>query len=150
MTLFWRNDDGGPGLGKDSRLVFDAPADGIYQVRVGDPRGEGGRAHAYRLTVPPPRPDFRVVAEPRPELFRGSALPIRVRAERVDEFDGAISLRLVGLPAGLEAPATAIPAGESSTSFALYADPKATLSPRPSRRPAPSPARRCGPSGRSR
>ena len=26
FTLFYRNDDGGPGYGKDSRLFFDAPA----------------------------------------------------------------------------------------------------------------------------
>ena len=63
VTLFWRNDDA-PGLGKDSRLVFDAPADGLYQVRVGDARGEGGPAHAYRLTVRPPRPDFTVSFAP--------------------------------------------------------------------------------------
>jgi len=38
VTLYYRNDDGGPGFGKDSRLVFDAPADGEYQVRVVDSR----------------------------------------------------------------------------------------------------------------
>jgi hypothetical protein len=131
VTLFWRNDDGGPGFGKDSRLVFDAPADGTYQVRVGDARGEGGRGHAYRLTLRPPRPDFRVTAEHRPELFRGGAVPVRVRAERLDEFDGAISLRLLGLPPGLTAPATTVPAGENSTAFALHADAKAVLPAKP-------------------
>jgi hypothetical protein len=34
VTLFWRNDDGGPAFDKDSRLVFDPPADGTYQVRI--------------------------------------------------------------------------------------------------------------------
>src|SRR5262245_65003228 len=58
VTLYWRNDDGGPGFGKDSRLVFDPPADGTYIVRVGDSRGEASKAHAYRLTVRHPRPDF--------------------------------------------------------------------------------------------
>src|SRR5205085_12290051 len=79
VTLFWRNDDGGPGLGKDSRLVFDPPADGVYQVRVGDARGEGDPAHAYRLTVRPPRPGFTVSFAPTaPAVSRGSAVPIRV------------------------------------------------------------------------
>src|SRR5262249_61550482 len=60
FTLFWRNDDGGPAHGRDSRLFFDPPADGDYRVRVGDARGEGGSPYAYRLTVRPPRPDFTV------------------------------------------------------------------------------------------
>src|SRR5207237_10127963 len=48
VTLYWRNDDGGPGFGKDSRLAFDPPADGDYQVRVGDARGQGGPRYAFR------------------------------------------------------------------------------------------------------
>jgi hypothetical protein len=122
VTLYWRNDDGGPGLGKDSRLVFDPPADGTYQVRILDSRGAGSRAHAYRLTVRPPVPDFSVSVRPTtPAVFRGGAVPIRVSAQRIDEFDEVIHLRLLGLPPGLHAPETTIPAGEKSTAFALYA-----------------------------
>ena len=58
IQLNYRNDDGGTGYGKDSRLFFDPPADGEYQVRIGDSRGQGGRNYAYRLTVRPPRPDL--------------------------------------------------------------------------------------------
>src|SRR5262249_56440425 len=64
VTLFARNDDGGPGYGKDSRLFFDPPADGEYQVRVGDSRGQGGRDFVYRLTIRPPRPNFNVKFTP--------------------------------------------------------------------------------------
>jgi hypothetical protein len=55
VTLYYRNDDGGSGYGKDSRLFFDPPADGEYQVRIGDSRGQGGVDYAYRLTVRPRR-----------------------------------------------------------------------------------------------
>jgi hypothetical protein len=128
VTLFWRNDDGGPGFGKDSRLVFDPPADGTYSVRVADARGEGSTAHAYRLTVRRPRPDFSVSFTPTaPAVGKRSALPVRVTARRVDEFDGEIRLRLLNLPRGFHAPATTIPAGENSTGFALYAEPGATV-----------------------
>ncbi len=131
VTLFWRNDDGGPGFGKDSRLVFDPPTDGEYQVRVGDSRGEGSRAHAYRLTVRPPRPDFTIAfGPPAPVVSKGSAVPIRATAKRVDEFEGPIHLKLHNLPPGFEAPETTIPAGESSTSFALYASPLAKALPK--------------------
>ncbi len=129
ITVPYRNDDGGAGYGKDSRLFFDPPADGEYQVRVGDARGHGGSAHAYRLTIRPPRPGFNVSFTPTsPALWKGGALPINVTAERIDGYEGEIALRLENLPKGLHAPATTIPAGENTTSFALFAEADAALS----------------------
>ena len=64
FPLAYRNDDGGPGLGKDSRVVFDPPADGVYQVRITDANRAGSPVHAYRLTVRPPRPDFAIRLQP--------------------------------------------------------------------------------------
>jgi hypothetical protein len=128
VTLYHRNDDGGPDYGKDSRLVFDPPADGTYQVRIGDSRGEGSRAHAYRLTVRPPRPSFTVNFSPTsPAVWKGGAVPVTVTTDRTDDFDGAIDVRLENLPPGFSAPATTIPAGENRTTFALWADAKAAL-----------------------
>ena len=37
--LTWRNDDGGPGYGPDSRLNFVAPQDGDYILHLKDVRG---------------------------------------------------------------------------------------------------------------
>jgi hypothetical protein len=128
VTLYHRNDDGGPGFGKDSRLTFDPPADGEYLVRVGDARGQGGPDFAYRLTVRPPRPDYRVRFSPdAPVVWKGGAVPVAVTAERVDGFDGPTEVRLENLPPGFNAPPTTIPAGENSTSFALYAEPTAAV-----------------------
>ncbi|MFO0845316.1 MAG: WD40 repeat domain-containing protein [Gemmataceae bacterium] len=130
-TLYWRNDDGGPGLGKDSRLVFDPPADGTYIVRVTDARGEGGPGHGYRLTVRPPRPDFNVSFAVAGAVSKGGAVPVRVDVRRIDEFDGAIDLKLTGLPQGFSAPLTNMPAGENSTAFSLYAEPSAAAPAKP-------------------
>src|SRR5207244_96744 len=58
FTLTYRNDDGGPYCGKDSRLVFDPPAGGDYLVRLSDAYGRSGPEFAYRLTAHPLRPDF--------------------------------------------------------------------------------------------
>lgn len=121
-TLFWRNDDGGPGFGKDSRLVFDPPADGVYQLRVGDARGEGSNAHGYRLTVRPPKPDYSVSFRLAGTVSKGGAIPVTVDVDRIDEFAGAIELKLTGLPAGFHAPVTNVPAGENGTVVSLYAD----------------------------
>ncbi len=126
VTLYYRNDDGGPAHGRDSRLFFDAPADGDYLVRIGDSRGQGGSDYAYRLTVRPPRPDFNVSFSPTaPAVWKGGAVPVSVTADRSDGYDGAIAVRLENVPAGFSAPATSIPAGENSTAFALYAEPGA-------------------------
>jgi hypothetical protein len=123
FTLYYRNDDGGPGLSRDSRLYFDPPADGPYQVRIADSRGQGGRNYVYRLTVRPPRPSFTVSFNPTsPAVWKGGAIPITATAERLDGYEGPIALRLENLPPGFSAPATTIPAGENSTAFSLYAD----------------------------
>jgi hypothetical protein len=127
VTLYARNDDG-PGLGKDSRLVFEPPADGVYQVRISDSRGQGSPLHAYRLTVRPPRPDFQVRFTPTaPAVSKGSALPISVTAERIDEFDGEVRLELQNLPPGFSAPKTSILPDDLSTSLALFAEAAATV-----------------------
>jgi hypothetical protein len=126
VTVYYHNDDGGASYGKDSRLFFDPPADGEYQVRIGDSRGKAGENYAHRLTIRPPRPSFTVSFNPTsPAVWKGGALPINVTAERLDGFDGAIDVRLENLPPGFSAPATTIPAGETTTSFALWADPSA-------------------------
>jgi WD40 repeat protein len=128
IALPYRNDDGGPGYGKDSRLFFDPPADGDYLARITDARGEGGSRYAYRLTVRPPRPSYTVSFSPNaPSVWKGGAVPVSVTANRTDGYDGAIEVRLENLPAGFSAPATTIPAGENSTALALSAAPDASV-----------------------
>lgn len=132
IQLPYRNDDGGPGYGKDSRIFFDPPADGEYVVRIGDARGQGGQDYAYRLTIRPPNPGFTVSFTPTaPAVWKGSAIPISVTADRADGYDGPIDVQLDGLPAGLSAPAGHISAGQNTTALALAADSSAALPARP-------------------
>jgi hypothetical protein len=131
VTLYYRNDDGEGAFGKDSRLIFDPPADGEYQVRIGDARGQGSSRHAYQLTVRPPRPDFRIRFTPTmPPVSKGSAITIDVNADRLDEYDGPIEVHLENLPPGFSAPSTTIPTGENRTNLALFAEPGATVPPK--------------------
>jgi WD40 repeat protein len=126
VKIFYRNDDGGPGYSKDSRITFDPPADGEYLVRVGDSRGKGGHDYAYRLTIRPPRPDYTVAFNPTtPTVWKAGAIPVMVTVDRRDGFEGPIHIHLENLPTGFNAPPTTVPEGELSTSFALHAEPNA-------------------------
>jgi len=132
FALPYRNDDGGPGYGRDSRILFDPPADGDYLVRVSDARGQGGQTYSYRLTVRAPRPSFTVRFTPTsPLIFRGGAVPVQIAADRLDGYEGPINVRFEDLPPGFSAPATTIEAGQTSTSLALYADEGAKTPARP-------------------
>ncbi len=77
----------------DSRVVFDAPSDGIYYVRIGDAQHAGGADYPYRLRIGPPRPDFELRVTPSGVSGApGANLPLAVKALRKDGFDGEITL----------------------------------------------------------
>ena len=104
VRLPYRNDDGGPGFGKDSRLRFTAPADGDYVIKLRDVRGLSGEDYAYRLTLHPSAPDFQLSVNPRnANVPLGGRIPLTVTAFRMDDFDGPIEVSLEDLPAGIQA-----------------------------------------------
>ncbi len=121
--LYYRNDDGGPGFGKDSVVHFTAPADGEYIAQIRDVQGLGGEDYAYRLTVRPPRPDFRLSVAPRnPNVPVGGSVPVTVTAARLDGFDDPIEVTLADLPAGLHATRGTIARGQVFATVILSAD----------------------------
>jgi len=127
FDLVYRNDDGGPSFNKDSHLLFVPPEDAEYQVKVSD---SGLRSRgAYRLTIRPPRPSFKLSFTPStPSIFKGGGIPVRVSVEREDGFDGAIQVQLENLPPGFSSPSIEIEPGESSTSTTLHAESDAVVS----------------------
>jgi hypothetical protein len=123
VHLTYRNDDGGPGYGKDSRLRFTAPSDGEYILRLRDVRGEKGDDYAYRVIAREPQPDFRLSVAPKnPNVPAGGRLPITVTALRLDDFDGPIEIRIEDLPEGLTATSGVIAPGQVTTTLLLNAD----------------------------
>ncbi len=109
VPLYYRNDDGGPGLGSDSQILFDVPADGRYFVRIRDVRDFSGGGFFYRLVVRPRQEDFRIALDPEnPNIPRGGSLPVTVNVERVDGFNGPVEIRLERLPQGITATSTRI------------------------------------------
>jgi hypothetical protein len=128
VRLYYRNDDGGPGFGKDSLVDFTAPADGDYILRLSDVRGAGGDLHAYRLNLREPRPDFRLSVAPRNlNVPRGGVVPLTVTAFRLDGYDGPIEVSLSDLPPGLSATKNTIAAGGLSATILVSADAEAKL-----------------------
>jgi hypothetical protein len=126
--LYYRNDDGGPGYGKDSLVHFTAPADGEYVVAIRDVQGLGGDQYPYRLTIRRPHPDYRLTVAPRnPNVPVGGTVPVTVTAFRTDGFDGPIDVVLEDLPAGLHAAPSVIGKGQISATLAVSADASAKL-----------------------
>jgi hypothetical protein len=126
--LYYRNDDGGAAYGRDSVVHFSAPADGDYIARIRDVQGLGGENYGFRLTVRPPRGDFRLSVNPRnPNVPAGGSIPLTITALRMDGFDGPIDVELADLPAGLHATRAVIKPGQTSATLVLSADPQASL-----------------------
>lgn len=122
FRLTWRNDDGGPGYGADSRLDFVAPREGDYILRLADVRNLQGPAFAYQLTVRDASPDFQLAADPdHPNIPRGGSVPIEVRADRLPGYQGPIEIEVKGLRRGITATPATIAAGQDSTQVILSA-----------------------------
>ncbi|MDP9323306.1 MAG: hypothetical protein M3P13_06695, partial [Acidobacteriota bacterium] len=145
------NDDGGPRFGgRDSRLHFEAPADGDYFVRLRDVRGLDGERYGYRLTLREPAPDFEVTFDPKSfNIPRGGRVSLTVTADRKDGFDDAIDVELHDLPAGVTATAGRIPAGAATTVLMLAAADEATFNREKATLPSIYPAARGGNGGPS-
>jgi hypothetical protein len=114
----------------DSLINCTLPADGTYFVRLGDAQHRGGREHAYRLRISPPRPDFalRVV----PSCINASSwrlTPVTVFALRRDGFNGAIALSFKDNPEGLVLSGGLVPAGQDRVRVTLSVAPWAAVEP---------------------
>lgn len=100
-VYFENDDDSRREWGRDSRLIFTAPADGDYIAQVTDARGFAGPDFGYQLTIRPPAPDFRVTANVKKlRVAPGTGTEVMFSAQRVDGFDGPITVDLRGLPEG--------------------------------------------------
>jgi len=130
-VYFENDDDAQRKLGADSRLTFTAPADGEYLVRISDTRDFQGQNYKYELTIRPPAPDFNVRVEGGGmTVNRGSGKMFTLKADRIDNFDGAIRVEISGVPEGfyVTSPLT-IQAGHYTAEGAVYAFPDAAEPP---------------------
>lgn len=114
----------------DSYLMLKLPADGTYFVHLGDTTRHGGKSHAYRLRISPPRPDFELrVVNSRINIRGKKAAAVTVYAIRRDGFDGPIRLSVKNLPDGLQSPGATIGAGKNKSRLAVKTTLKAMEDP---------------------
>jgi hypothetical protein len=100
-VYYSNDDDASRKFGRDSRLMFTAPADGVYLARVSDVRGYGGPDFKYTLTIREPRPDFNVSLQPdKLSVAAGGGQRFVVAVDRLDDFEGAVRVDFSGIPAG--------------------------------------------------
>lgn len=124
--------DDSPGLGKDLRLEWTAPADGPFTLQVSDLHGRGGHEFGYVLLAEPAQPDFVLTCDPdKLNVGPDGRVPLFVQVTRRAGFTGPVTLALEGLPAGVSASPLTIPAtmtqGAIVISAAKDAQPAATL-----------------------
>jgi hypothetical protein len=143
------DDDADRKLGTDSKLVFTAPADGDYVIRVRDTRGAGGERHLYRLVVREAAPDFRVALEGvNPSVPLGTGTSFTARVDRIDGFEGPVTVEVRGLPEGFAVSSPlVIEAGHLEAKGTLFAAPDCTA-PTPEQRARVRVVARAAPQGR--
>jgi hypothetical protein len=87
--------------GADSRLMFTAPTDGEYVVRLRDARGFQGPDYNWTLRIREPQPDFTVAASTTElKIHAGTGREISFTATRLDGFSGPIRITAENLPPG--------------------------------------------------
>ncbi len=128
VHLTYRNDDGGAGYGKDSRLRFTAPEDGDFLVRLRDVRGLAGPEYAYRLNIRRPTPSYRLSLSPaNPNVPAGGRIPVTITALRLDDHNAPIEIDVKNLPPGFHATHGTIYPNDIRTTILLSADANAQL-----------------------
>jgi hypothetical protein len=127
------SDDKGQGLEThhaDSLLRATLPADGVYILHVADAQRHGSPAHAYRLRVGWPRPDFELRVTPSSINAKpGTAVAITVFAVRKDGFSREIDLALKGAPPQFSLDAAKIPANHDEIRLTLQVPANASEKP---------------------
>jgi hypothetical protein len=114
----------------DSYLLLTLPVDGTYFVHLADAQGKGGPAHAYRLRLSGPRPDFELRAVPSTLNVRaGTSVPMKVYVLRKDGFSGGIGVALKDAPSGFSLTGARVPENQDQVQITLTAPPSSAAGP---------------------
>lgn len=110
----------------DPVLAWKAPADGEYVVIVSDLFQRGGPEFCYALEAAPARPVVSaVLAEHSLKLDAGKSAELKLTAKITGTLQGKLTARVTGLPPGVTAKDTDIPAKGGEVKIPLSAAPEA-------------------------
>jgi hypothetical protein len=116
------------GLGKDSRLNWTAPADGVFVLQVSDLHARGGEGFGYVLLAEEAKPDFVVTCDPDKFNFgAGARTSVFVKVERRNGFAGPVSFTWQGLPIGVSASPLTVAASHTQGEIVLTAEANAAV-----------------------
>lgn len=130
FEVYYENDDDPTRQkGTASRLIFKAPRDDIYTVKIRDTRGEGGGAYQYRLQIRASEPSFNAsMTKPNAVLRKGTGREFVVRVDRMDGFEGPVTFDIQNLPDGLHSNfPIVVEAGQRFAVATIWAGEQATL-----------------------
>lgn len=108
----------------DSRLRFQAPADGVYILRLSDRLPDrGGPGFAYRVRgITAVRPEFELqLAGDTVTIERGKPVAVKLIADRGPGVKDDITLQIEGLPAGVTVSPLLIKADQKEVSLNFQA-----------------------------
>jgi hypothetical protein len=104
---------------QDGVLTYTFPADGKYFLAVEDLHQRGGQAFAYRVDVSSASPGFALTATAdHVNIPAGGTAAVIVKAIRKG-YNGPITLKVTGLPAGITSIPTVIGPGRNSAFVTL-------------------------------
>ena len=107
---------------KDSRIEWIAPVDDEYELRVRDANYFGSNDHVYYLAAKFQQEDFTMVLDDgRIPLGPGESIARVITVERRNGFDGEVKLSVRGLPKGVQALESSVPAGWKQANLVLTA-----------------------------
>ncbi|HUQ91026.1 MAG TPA: PPC domain-containing protein, partial [Bryobacteraceae bacterium] len=113
-------------VNKDPRIEWTAPSDGQYEVHVRDANHFGGRQRFYFFAARRAREDFALVLDDdRMPIGPGESVTALVAVERRNGFRGPVRLFVRGLPDGVFAHESVIPAHLNQANIVLTARPEA-------------------------
>jgi hypothetical protein len=116
-----RNDDS---AGRDARLTWTAPADGVFSIGVGDLTHRGGEGFLYRLAVAEAAPSVSAtLAAHSYTVTPGKTSDVKVTVKRAYGFKAPLELTAVDLPPGVTAPPVEVPEKDGEVTLKLTAEP---------------------------
>ncbi len=119
-------------VNKDPRIEWTAPGDGQYELHVRDANYFGGPRHFYFLAARHQQEDFALVLDDdRMPVGPGESVTALVTVERRNGFRGPVRLFVRGLPEGVFAHESVIPAHLNQANIVISARPEATPDARP-------------------